>query len=83
MDRPGREHRLLHQASLLCELGVDRPLIAGCSPRQDGLSFHHPLPKGNTMEYLAPLAFAGMTIVNLVVLGLVMTGIFRKTRVHH
>lgn len=35
------------------------------------------------MDYLAPLAFAGMTVVNLVVLALVMTGIFRKTRVHH
>lgn len=35
------------------------------------------------MEYLGALAFAGITVVNLIVLVLVMVGIFRKTRVHH
>lgn len=35
------------------------------------------------MELLGSLAFAGMTLVNLIVLALVMVGIFRKTRVHH
>jgi hypothetical protein len=35
------------------------------------------------MEYLASIAFAGMTVVNLAVLALVMSGIFRRTRVHH
>lgn len=35
------------------------------------------------MGYLGSIAFAGMTVVNLAVLVLVMSGIFRRTRVHH
>jgi hypothetical protein len=35
------------------------------------------------MQFLGSLAFAAMTLVNLAVFGLVMVGIFRRTRVHH
>jgi len=35
------------------------------------------------MQLLGSLAFAAMTLVNLTVFGLVMVGIFRRTRVHH
>ena len=35
------------------------------------------------MQLLGSIAFAAMTLVNLVVFALVMAGIFRRTRVHH
>jgi hypothetical protein len=34
------------------------------------------------MEFLGPLAFGAMTLVNLVVLGMVAAAILRKTRAH-
>ena len=63
--------------------GVLCPLLAGSIRHRAQLSSSHPLLKVETMELLGSLAFAGMTIVNLIVLGLVVIGIFRKTRIHH
>jgi len=34
------------------------------------------------MQILGSLAFAGMTVVNLIVFVLVMVGVFRRTRIH-
>jgi hypothetical protein len=36
-----------------------------------------------TMQFIGPLAFGAMAVVNLTVLALVLVGLFRRTRVHH
>ncbi len=38
---------------------------------------------GKAMTILGPVLFAGMTLVNLVVLVLVLMPLCRRTRVHH
>ena len=35
------------------------------------------------MQVLGTVAFGAMTVVNLVVLGLVVAGLFRRVRAHH
>ena len=34
------------------------------------------------MQVLGVMVFGAMTVVNLIVLGFVVTGVFRRTRVH-
>lgn len=35
------------------------------------------------MNIIGPLAAAAFTIVNLIVLGMVLSSLFRRTRAHH
>jgi len=37
----------------------------------------------NIMGIIGLVLFGGMTAVNLTVFGLVMVGLFRRTRIHH
>jgi hypothetical protein len=35
------------------------------------------------MQMLGAMAFGAITVVNLIVLGLVLAGLFRRVRAHH
>jgi hypothetical protein len=63
----------------------ERPGFDGTRPRRQRLSLSHHFSRlmRRKMQMLGVMAFGAITVVNLIVLGLVLAGLFRRVRAHH